>query len=264
MRKKIIIGNWKMNLNLSEAQDLVFKLKGEVNTKTSAEVAVCPSFVYLSAISNILKGSNIYLGAQNMSNQESGAFTGEISPSMLKDFNVKMVIIGHSERRQVFNETDEEVNAKIKTALKHEFTPIFCCGEELKTREANKAEEFVKNQVLAGIKDLSKEQIEKLIIAYEPIWAIGTGKVCSGEDANKIIKMIRNVIKEKSSLEISERVRILYGGSVKSDNFNETIKYSDIDGGLVGGASLKADEFLKLINLASNAHAQNQSHPASV
>ncbi len=264
MRKKIIIGNWKMNLNLVDAQDLAFKIKAGINKNSNTEAAICPPFIYLLDISKITKDSGIYLGAQNMSNKESGAFTGEISPIMLKDSHTDMVIIGHSERRQIFNENDEVINLKIKTALQHGFTPVFCVGEELTIREENKAEEFVKNQVLAGIKGLSKEQIEKLIIAYEPIWAIGTGKICSGEDANKISKMIRNLIKENSSNEIGEKVRILYGGSVKSDNFNEHISYVDIDGGLVGGASLKADEFLKLITLANNAHERLQSQAASV
>lgn len=264
MRKKIIIGNWKMNLNLSEAQDLAFKIKSGLTPGLKAEAGICPPFVYLPAISNITKESNLYLGSQNMFYKESGAFTGEISPKMLKDFSVQMVIIGHSERRQHFHETDEDVNQKIKTALTHNFIPVFCVGEELKIREAGQAEEWVTKQIIAGIKDLSKEQIEKLIVAYEPIWAIGTGKVCGGEDANKIIKTIRNVIKEKSSNEVAEKVRILYGGSVKSDNFHEHIKFPDIDGGLVGGASLAADEFLRLVNLSSNAHEQLQSRPAQV
>lgn len=264
MRKKIIIGNWKMNLNLSEAQDLAFKIKSGLTADLKAEAGICPPFVYLPAISSITKGSNLYLGSQNMSQKESGALTGEISPIMLKDFSVQMVIIGHSERRQHFHETDEDVNQKIKTALKHNFIPVFCVGEELKVREAGQAEKWVTSQITAGIKDLTKEQMEKLIIAYEPIWAIGTGKICSGEDANKIIKTIRNVIKEKFSNETAEKVRILYGGSVKSDNFHEHIKFSDIDGGLVGGASLQAEEFLRLVSLSSNAHGQLQSHPAQV
>lgn len=264
MRKKTIIGNWKMNLNQADSQDLAFKVKGALNSNINVVVGICPPSIYLSSVASIIKGSKILLGAQNMYHKESGAFTGETSPSMLKDLNVQMVIIGHSERRQVFKETDEDVNLKIKSALKSGLIPVFCVGEELSVREANNAEEFVKKQIIAGLKDLTKEDISKLIVAYEPIWAIGTGKICSGEDANKIIKMIRNTIKEKSSPEISENTVILYGGSVKSDNFHEHIKFNDIDGGLVGGASLSADEFIKLINLSNNAHGQHINQTAQV
>ena len=250
-----------MNLGLVDAQDLTFKLKSVIKAKQPTEVAICPPYVYLLTIINILKDTPyIKVGAQNMFYKEEGAYTGEISPKMLKDLHIEIVIIGHSERRQHFNESDKDINLKIKSALKFGFTPVFCVGEDLKTREKSEAESWVNNQVVEGIKDLSNSEIEKLIIAYEPIWAIGTGKICSGEDANKIIKMIRNTIKEKSTAQISESVRILYGGSVKSDNFKEHIKYLDIDGGLVGGASLNFKEFTKLIDLANNAHEQIQSH----
>ncbi len=252
-----------MNLSLADAQDLVFKLKSSVNKKLPTEAAICPPSVYLLTLANILKDTpHIKIGAQNMFYKEEGAYTGEISPKMLKDLHAEMVIIGHSERRQHFNETDKDINLKIKTALKFGITPVFCVGEDLNTREKGEAEIWVKNQVLEGLKDLNSSDIEKLIVAYEPIWAIGTGKICSGEDANKIIKMIRNTLKEKSTAQISEKIRILYGGSVKSDNFSEHIKYPDIDGGLVGGASLKFEEFMKLIDLANNAHSQVQGHPA--
>jgi len=250
-----------MNLSLADAQDLTFKLKSSIKVERPAEITVCPPSVYLLTISNILKDTpHIKTGAQNMFYKEEGAYTGEVSPKMLKDLHIEMVIIGHSERRQYFNESDKDVNLKIKAALKFGLTPVFCVGEDLKIREKGEAESQVKNQVLEGIKDLNSADIEKLIIAYEPVWAIGTGKICSGEDANKIIKMIRSTIKEKSTPQISETVRILYGGSVKSDNFGEHIKYPDIDGGLVGGASLNFEEFMKLIDLASNAHSQVQSH----
>ena len=258
-RKKIIIGNWKMNLSLNEARNLVFKLKSNLTPDIKVDVAVCPPFIYLLTIVNILKDSSITTCAQNMFYKEQGAFTGEISPKMLSELHINMVITGHSERRQIFHETDEDINLKIKTALEHDLTPVFCVGEDLNTREKGKTEEHIKNQILAGIKDLSSENIEKLIVAYEPIWAIGTGKICKGEDANKIIKLIRSTIKEKSTKEISEKVRILYGGSIKSDNFNEHIKYPDIDGGLVGGSSLTFDEFFSIICLANNAHEQLQS-----
>ncbi len=254
MRKKIIIGNWKMNLSHTAAQDLSFKLKNKYKATNSVDIAICPPYVYLLTLVNILKDSNIKVGSQNMFYKEEGAYTGEISPSMLTELQIDLVIIGHSERRQYFNESNTDVNLKIKSAIKHGLTPVFCVGEDLKTREQGQAENWVKKQIIEGIKDLSKEDIEKLIIAYEPIWAIGTGKICSGDDANKIIQMIRNTIKDLSTAEISNKIRILYGGSIKSDNFNEHIKYPDIDGGLVGGSSLKFEEFSKVIDLASNVH----------
>ncbi|MBI1858013.1 MAG: triose-phosphate isomerase [Candidatus Melainabacteria bacterium] len=252
-RKKIIIGNWKMNLSLPLAQDLILKLKSESEKKWDVDIAVCPPYIYLAQVLNILKGSKITVGAQNMYYKEEGAFTGEISPLMLKDIGIQMVIIGHSERRQIFKETDSEINLKVKAALQHDFTPVLCIGEDLGTREKGKAEEYVTQQVTNGIKDISKNDIEKIIFAYEPIWAIGTGKICSGEDAVKVNKAIRNILKEKYSTEISNKIRILYGGSIKSANFGEHISNEDIDGGLVGGASLKAEEFAKIIDLADKA-----------
>ena len=261
MRKKIIIGNWKMNLSLNEARNLTFKLKSSLRPDININLAVCPPFVHLLTVTNILKDSNIQIGAQNMFYKVNGAFTGEISGAMLNDLHINLVIIGHSERRQIFHESDEDINLKIKAALEHDLIPVFCVGENLKTREDGKAEEWVKNQVLKGIKELSNSEIQKLIIAYEPIWAIGSGKICTGEDANKIIKTIRKTIKEKAQEEVSQNIRILYGGSIKSDNFTEHINYPDIDGGLVGGASIVFDEFFKIVCLANNAHAQLQSHP---
>lgn len=241
--KKIIIANWKMNLDLVSSQDFISNLKNYIINNNQVDVAICPPFVYLSILSNLLKDSQIKVGAQNMYFREEGAFTGEVSPKMLVDLKIDMVILGHSERRQIFQEKDEEINLKIKAAIKYNLIPVFCVGEDLATREKGQAEEHVKKQILAGIKDLNKNDIEKLIVAYEPIWAIGTGKICSGEEANKIIKMIREIVGEK--------VRILYGGSIKSGNFSEHIKYPDINGGLVGGASLSFDEFYKIIELAN-------------
>ena len=252
MRKKILIANWKMNSNLADSQDFGFKLKNYSKEISSVDIVVCPPDVYLLTLVNIFKESNVLVGIQNMYHKEEGAFTGEISPKMVKDINAQIVILGHSERRQYFKETDSEINLKLKAALKHNLIPVFCVGEDLETREKGKAPEWVKKQILEGLKDINSSDAEKIIIAYEPIWAIGTGKICSGEDANKIIKMIRGTIKEKYSEKVSDKVRILYGGSIKSDNFSEHIKYDDIDGGLVGGASLKYDEFIKIINLAAN------------
>lgn len=246
-----------MYLSLLEAQDLVFKLKNYAKEKNNVDIAVCPSFVYLQAINKILTGSKIKIGSQNMFYKEEGAFTGEVSPKMLRNLNIEMVIIGHSERRQYFNETDENINLKIKAALKHGLIPVFCVGENLNIRENGQAKEWIKKQILSGVKDLTEKEVENLIIAYEPIWAIGTGKICSGKDANEIIQMIRNTLN-------SEKIRILYGGSIKSDNFSEHINYPDIDGGLVGGSSLKLEEFTKIIDLASLAntlHGLPQSRP---
>ena len=252
MRKKIIIANWKMNLKLSEIIDFSNKLSTKLSNK-EVDVVICPPFPYLGTLSQAIKSTKISIGAQNMFYKEEGAYTGEVSPKMLLDFLVRYVILGHSERRQVFKETNEDVNLKIKLALKFNLIPVLCVGENLETREKGGQEDYVRNQLLNSTKDLGQNDLEKLIIAYEPIWAIGTGRICSGEDANKIIKMIRKTI--------SEKIRILYGGSIKSDNFNEHINYPDIDGGLVGGASLKPEEFLRIIDLANNAHAQNLSHP---
>ncbi len=244
-----------MNLGLASAQDLVFKLKNHPFKNKQVDIAVCPPHIYLFTINNILKDTSILVGGQNIFYKEEGAYTGEISPKMLRDLNINMVIIGHSERRQHFHESDQDVNFKIQSALKFGITPVLCVGEDLQTRENNKAEDWVKKQVIAALKDLSQNDIEKIIIAYEPIWAIGTGKVCSGEDANKIIRAIRTTLKELTSESISQKVRILYGGSIKSDNFHEHIKYEDIDGGLVGGGSLNFEEFIKIIDLANNVHA---------
>ena len=260
-RKKFIIGNWKMNLSLADAQDFAFKLKSQFGNKKSVDIAICPPSVYLLTLANVLKGTLVQIGAQNMFYKEEGAYTGETSPKMLTDLHINLAIIGHSERRQYFHESDNDVNLKIKSAIKFGLTPVFCVGEDLNTREKGKANEWVKKQVLEGLKNLSQKDIEKLVIAYEPIWAIGTGKICSGEDANKIIKMIRDTLREISSESVSQNVRILYGGSIKSDNFSEHVNYTDIDGGLVGGASLKFDEFVKIIDLADNVHALHHSQP---
>lgn len=241
-----------MNLILNEAQDLVLKLKDYQSKNKNVDVAVCPPFVYIAQIANLLKESSIAVGAQNMFYKEEGAFTGEVSPTMLKDIGIKLVIIGHSERRQIFKENNNEINLKIKAALKHNLIPIFCVGEDLETRESGNAEKWVTNQLISGLKDI-KNEIEKIIIAYEPIWAIGTGKICAGKDALKIIQTIREMVKDLSTSETSKKIRILYGGSIKSDNFEEHIRNEDIDGGLVGGSSLKFEEFTKIIELAEKA-----------
>ena len=247
MRKKVIAGNWKMNKLPNEAIDFIDRLTPLVKD-TKNEVVVCVPYTDLFYALLTAQGTNIKIGAQNMHFEEKGAYTGEISAKMLKSINVEYVIIGHSERRQYFNETDETVNKKVKTAFKHELKPIVCVGETLEQREAGKAEEIITNQTEKALEGLTDEQVQNTIIAYEPIWAIGTGKTATSEDANNSIKEIRKEIEKNYGQEVSDRVIIQYGGSVKSSNAKELFTTSDIDGGLVGGASLKADEFAKIVN----------------
>lgn len=246
MRTPIIAGNWKMNKTIEEAIQLVKEIKNDL--RDNVETVVCVPFTALSEVKKEISGTKLKLGAQNMHWEESGAFTGEISPLMLKEIGVDYVIIGHSERRQYFGETDEIVNMKIKAALKHGIIPIVCVGETLEQREANIEKEVVKAQVLEAFKDINSEEMVKMVIAYEPIWAIGTGKTATKEEANDIIAFIRSIVMDKYGQEVSDRVRIQYGGSVKPSNITEIMNQSDIDGALVGGASLKPDEFIKLIS----------------
>ncbi|SCG83011.1 triosephosphate isomerase [Proteiniborus sp. DW1] len=246
MRTPIIAGNWKMNKTIDEAIQLVNDIKN--NLKEEVEVVVCVPFTALNEVKKIISGTKLKLGAQNMHWEESGAFTGEISPLMLKEIGVDYVIIGHSERRQYFNETDETVNKKIKSALKHNIIPIVCVGEALEQREDNIEKEVVKSQVLKAFEDISAEDMVKIVIAYEPIWAIGTGKTATKEEANDMISFIRTTIMDKYDRGVSDKVRIQYGGSVKPNNITEIMNQSDIDGALVGGASLKPEEFIKLIS----------------
>lgn len=247
MRVPFIAGNWKMNLSLEQGKKLVNELK-ETAANTDVKVAVCVPYIYLTEIKKELVGSNIKLGAQNMHWEESGAFTGEVAPNMLKEIGVDYVVIGHSERREYFAETNDTVNKKIKSALAHDLLPIFCCGESLETREAGKEKEWVKEQIIEGLKDITAEQVKQIVIAYEPIWAIGTGKTATSEQANEMCAHIRNLLEEKYDSEISEEVVIQYGGSVKADNATEIMNQEDIDGALVGGASLKATDFIEIIN----------------
>ncbi|WFA10202.1 triose-phosphate isomerase [Tissierella sp. Yu-01] len=246
MRTPIIAGNWKMNNTIKEAIELIDGIKkNELNEEV--EAVVCVPFTAIRDVKEAIKGTKIKLGAQNMHWEESGAFTGEVSPLMLNELEVEYCIVGHSERRQYFSETDETVNKKIKSALAHGIKPIVCVGETLTQREANKAEEVVKNQVVKGFEGISVEDINNIVIAYEPIWAIGTGKTASSDDANAMCAFIRETIGELYGNE-KDNIRIQYGGSVKPNNIKELMGKSDIDGALVGGASLKADDFVKLIN----------------
>ena len=247
MRKKIIAGNWKMNMLPNEAIGYIDEL-AQLVKNTESEVILCVPYIDLFYSLLTAQETNIHIGAQNMHYEETGAYTGEVSGSMLKSINVEYVIIGHSERRQYYNETDESVNKKVKSALKNGLNPIMCVGETLEEREAGKTEKIITSQTKKGLEGLTNEEIENTIIAYEPIWAIGTGKTATNEDANNSIKAIREEIAKIYGNELANNVHILYGGSVKSSNAKELFEMSDIDGGLVGGASLKADEFSKIIN----------------
>lgn len=247
MRRKVIAGNWKMNMLPNETIKMIDELTPLVKD-TKNEVILCVPYIDLFYALLTAQDTNIKIGAQNMHWEENGAYTGEVSGKMLKSIGVEYVIIGHSERRQYFAETDETVNKKIKAAFASELKPIVCVGETLKQKESGKTEEIIKKQTELALKGLTKEQVENTIIAYEPIWAIGTGKTATSIDANNSIKSIRCKIAEIYGTEISEKVIIQYGGSVKSSNAKELFTTSDIDGGLVGGASLKSEEFSKIVN----------------
>lgn len=247
MRKKVIAGNWKMNMLPNEAMAFIEGIAPLVKN-TKHEVILCVPYIDLFYSLLTVQGTNIKIGAQNMHWEEKGAYTGEVSGKMLKSLGVEYVIIGHSERRQYFAETDETVNKKIKSAFDNELKPIVCVGETLEQRESGKTEKIITNQTKFALDGLTNEQVKNTIIAYEPIWAIGTGKTATSEDANNSIKAIRNKIKELYGSEVSEEVIIQYGGSVKPSNAKELFETSDIDGALVGGASLKVEEFEKIIN----------------
>ena len=247
MRKKVIAGNWKMNMLPNEAMAFIEGLAPLVKN-SEVEVILCVPYTDLFYSLLTAQDTNIKIGAQNMHWEESGAYTGEVSGKMLKSIGVEYVIIGHSERRQYFNETDETVNKKIKSAFANELKPIVCVGETLEQREAGKAEEIITNQTKIALDGLTEEQVENTIIAYEPIWAIGTGKTATAEDANNSIKAIRNEIAKNYGQNIADKVIIQYGGSVKASNAKELFSTSDIDGGLVGGASLKVEEFANIVN----------------
>ena len=247
MRRKVIAGNWKMNMLPNEAMEYIQEFEGLVKD-ANAEVILCVPYIDLFYCLNLAQGTNIRIGAQNMHYKETGAFTGEVSGKMLRSIGVEYVIIGHSERRQYYNETDESVNLKIKAAFENELKPIVCVGETLEEREAGIAEERITTQTRLAFEGLTPDQAKATIIAYEPIWAIGTGKTATSEDANNSIKAIREEIKKLYGEEVSNEIIIQYGGSVKSSNAKELFSTSDIDGGLVGGASLKPDEFAKIVN----------------
>lgn len=246
MPKKIVAGNWKMNKTHEEALSLskeLFDRQDEI--PEDVKLVISPPALYLSSMAHISK-SRIGLSSQNCSNQKSGAFTGEISTEMLNSVGVKFCIVGHSERRSYYSESDEFIGEKVERLLEDDITPIFCCGEQLEERESDQYFDIIKNQISNSLFHLSKEEISKLVIAYEPVWAIGTGKTASPEQAQEIHAYIRSLISEKYDSEIGDNLSILYGGSCKPSNAKELFSQPDIDGGLIGGASLNADDFLAL------------------
>lgn len=251
MRKKVVAGNWKMNNDLSQSVNLISEIKNAAAGKElNAEVIICPPFTSLETASALVKDTNVKLGAQNMYFEENGAFTGEISASMLKSVGCEYVILGHSERRAIFGESDEVINRKIKKALSAGLKPIFCIGETLEERESGVTNKIIERQVRNGLIGISSEELKSIIVAYEPVWAIGTGKTATPEQAQEVHKFIRNLVKELYSANSAENLTIQYGGSVKADNAKSLLSQPDIDGALVGGACLKADSFFEIIKSA--------------
>jgi triosephosphate isomerase len=246
-RLPFMAGNWKMNKTTGEAIDLVRELKTAISGVKGVEVAVAPPFTALYAVCKELEGSSIRLAAQNLYWEEKGAFTGEVSPLMLKEVGCHYVIIGHSERRQFFGETDETVNRRIKAALAQGLKVIFCIGETLKEREEGKTFSVIERQVEDGLKNLSDKEMKNMVIAYEPVWAIGTGKTATPGQAEEVHRFIRGKIEKLYSREVSEEIRIQYGGSVTPENIKRLMEQANIDGALVGGASLKAESFSKIV-----------------
>lgn len=244
MRKPIIAGNWKMNKTIKEGLEFIEEVKGQ--TEGDVEVLVCAPFTLLKDLKLATKGTNIKIGAQNMHYENSGAFTGEVAPANLVEIGMDYVIIGHSERREYYGEADETCNKKVLKAIEVGIDPILCCGETLEEREADKTMDKVKGQIVAGLAGVKAEDLANVVIAYEPIWAIGTGKTATAEQANEVIAYIRQVVRDIYG-DLADQVRIQYGGSVKPANVAEIMGQSDIDGALVGGASLKPADFLGLL-----------------
>lgn len=247
MRKKIIAGNWKMNTTATEGKVFIEKLL-QKKLSEKVDIVVCVPFTHLCSVGKMLKGSSMKLGAQNMYFDENGAYTGEISPLMLLDLGVEYVILGHSERRSLFQEDDELINRKLQSALTHGLKPILCVGENLEERETGKVQKVLSYQLRKGFDNLSRQEASQVVIAYEPIWAIGTGKTASDEEAEETISFIRKTMGEMYDSEFSENIRIQYGGSVKPSNIKGLMNMKNIDGALVGGASLNVEDFEQLVN----------------
>jgi triosephosphate isomerase (TIM) len=247
MRKKIVAGNWKMHKNAEQTEDLLNDLIEKTPTESAAQIIVAPTFVNLSSAVAHLEFTNIEVAAQNVHQAESGAYTGEISADMLKSVGVNTVILGHSERRAIFNETDALIASKVDTALEHDMTVIFCFGEELKDRQSNNHFNLVENQLKDGLFHITAADWKNIVLAYEPVWAIGTGETASPEQAQEMHEFIRETVRKNFGDEIAAMVSILYGGSVKPENAKEIFSKPDVDGGLIGGAALKADDFVAII-----------------
>ncbi|MDR3156382.1 MAG: triose-phosphate isomerase [Lactobacillales bacterium] len=249
-RKPIIAGNWKMNLTLKKAVSFVQEVKDKIPANSKIDTVIGSPALFLASLADARKGTDLKLSAQNSYWENEGAFTGENSPYAIVDLDVEYVIIGHSERREYFHETDQEINKKAKAIIKNDLTPIICCGETIETFEAGKTAEWVEGQITAALKDLTSGQVANLIIAYEPIWAIGTGKSATAKIADTTCGVVRSTVEKLYGKDIAEKVRIQYGGSVKPENIAEYMSKENIDGALVGGASLKVDSFLALLDFA--------------
>jgi len=250
MRKKIIAGNWKMNKTVAEAVDLASDIKSDLADCNAVDVVLCPPFTAIKAVSDVVSETLINVGAQNMSSEENGAYTGEISHAMLKELFVRYVILGHSERRQYYKENDFWINRKVLKALERKLRPILCVGEKLEDREAGNTEKVVDVQVREGLKDVPAAAYSDLVIAYEPVWAIGTGKTATSEQAQEVHAFIRGIIRDMAGEQAANAVRIQYGGSMKPDNAAELLAQPDIDGGLIGGAALDANSFVAIVKAA--------------
>ena len=248
IRKKLIAGNWKMNKTSADASTLVQEIVAEVGRVTDVDILVCPPFTSLESAGKLLEGSNVKLGAQNMHHEASGAYTGEISASMLRSTFATYVILGHSERRTYFAENDKFINQKVLAALKNQLKPVLCVGETLAERESGATLKVVQTQLEGALEGVSKEQATSVVVAYEPVWAIGTGKVATTEQAQEVHAFIRSLLVKLFGDAIAQKVRILYGGSMKPSNAPELLAQKDIDGGLIGGASLKAKDFSEIVN----------------
>ena len=249
-RAKIVAGNWKMNLNAEETEDLLNSLIDKIPTDTSVRVIVAPSFINLASAADHLEFTNIGVAAQNMHQAASGAYTGEVSADMIKSVGVNTVILGHSERRTIFNETDSMLAFKVDAALQNQMEVIFCIGEELHDRQKENHFNIVENQLRDGLFHITGDDWDQIILAYEPVWAIGTGETASPDQAQEMHAFIRETVLEKFGIDVAEKVQILYGGSVKPDNAREIFSKPDVDGGLIGGASLKAADFAALVKAA--------------
>jgi triosephosphate isomerase (TIM) len=243
----IFAGNWKMNHGLSAARSFIEEITGQLPQADRVDTIICAPFIDLPYLVEAAQDQPVQIGAQNMHFAKKGAYTGEVSPSMLQELGVDYVIIGHSERRQYFNETDESVNLKALAAHEHGLTPIICVGEHLEEREEDRTKEVVQNQVVKALTNLSSEQVSASVIAYEPIWAIGTGKTATPEDANDVIMFIRSVVEDQYDQQVAANIRIQYGGSVKPETIADLMAQSDVDGALVGGASVKSESFIQLL-----------------